>query len=144
MRKPIPTNRRRSIVRAALAASGTAIALLPLATPWTLQAHAGDPAPVRKPPSAAPLPELAYPAAVVVRDPFAGAPGPGSETAAVAAPRVGALVLGAHPRALIENGERAELVGVGSAVGSAVVTAITSAGVLLDDGTTIPFGPERP
>jgi hypothetical protein len=54
-----------------------------------------------------------------------------------------AMVLGARSRALLTNGDRSTIVGVGDRVGGATVTRISPLGVRLSDGTLLELDGSR-
>lgn len=84
----------------------------------------------------------------VDRDPFietsARNPVPPVRGKAPANATVTAVVTGASPRALIEDGATVRVVGIGDAVAGSRVDAISPAGVRLRSGALLPFAQERP
>lgn len=137
-------------------------AILPRRDPF-----AGDPPPRRNdgarasaiPISAPPFPassstaaNAAIPAGLAPLPPNAGATGTplsiahaGAPAASAAQPsetvRVTAIVTGAHPYALVDDGPTARLVTVGDRIGDDTVAAISAGGIRLAHGATVPLAP---
>ncbi|HEU5480580.1 MAG TPA: hypothetical protein VFU90_12130 [Candidatus Tumulicola sp.] len=105
------------------------------------------------PPGSLQIPKrLVFPPIVVTRDPFRveelvpPLPAVGGDTpsdlvlppnAAVAGPRLRAVIAGGPPRALIEENGRTRIVGVGSELAGSVVSEISESEVRLEDGETL-------
>jgi hypothetical protein len=147
---PLNASQRRRALRWSIAASTIALLLVPLAAlPGPAMEEGASSA---APPGLPELPErLVYPALNVRHDPFARATQPpGAEDDAdpgivlppndgiAAAPIVRAVVLGEHPKALLEIDGRTRIVGVGARLRGIAIEAVTSQGIRLDDGERLP------
>ena len=66
--------------------------------------------------------------------PLALRPLPGQSALLQANDRVSAIVMGPQPTAIVEHGDRTDVVGAGDRIGPATVIAITSDAVTLSDG----------
>ena len=81
----------------------------------------------------------------MIHDPFVPDAVAAEETNEAGTPAsVGAVILGAEPKALVEVSGRSELVGIGSSLAGGTVVSITRNGILLDDGVRLPFLAGRP
>jgi hypothetical protein len=108
------------------------------AAPVVADVPAGDPFAARAPdddlPSAPALrPADALPARLDGRGPMPLRP--------VASARVGAVAVGAHPEALVDDGGHTRLVTVGDRLDGAAVTAIDDGGITLADGRRLVLAP---
>ncbi|HTU82236.1 MAG TPA: hypothetical protein VMF61_08910 [Candidatus Acidoferrales bacterium] len=144
MLRPLPSRRRRAIVRSALWTCAGALALLPIAPPWTLQAQDDPPLPHARP-LPAKLEAFRYPHVVIVRDPFSGDAGDGAAAGPDGAPErplLRAVILGPRARALVDVGGSTQLVSIGGRIGTGVVTAIDRDGITFDDGRRLALSAE--
>jgi hypothetical protein len=119
-------------LRAASSGTTTATGLLvPPSAPHTVDALTAA-----LPPSLAPLPPNAG---------AAGAPPPFTASASAPSPvRITAIVTGAHPFALVDDGGTTRLVTLGDRIGDDTVAAISAAGVRLTSGRTLPLTTDPP
>jgi len=90
-------------------------------------------------PSAAPWPHALEPLPPNAGAPAASPPFPVPVAAQPLSARITALVTGAHPYALVDDGGTTRLVTLGDRIGDAIVAAISAAGVRLADGRTLPL-----
>lgn len=137
---PLNARTRRTTLRVGLSATIGAMSLLALALPASGVALEGGAA-LRHPASLpTPLPPLAVPTVDVERDPFISdrPPGPAGQIT------VRAIVLGASPKALVDEGGDERIVGVGDAIAGGRITGMSSDGIALDDGRHIPFDGTSP
>ena len=136
MLPPLFARQRRRLLSWTIPACAAAIALLLIALPPSLQAGGNGRLRASHSIASAVPGALAFPIVDVAHDPFVpevraalGASEAGKGTTVVRA-----IVLGESPKALVDIDGRTIVVGVGSSLGSAVVTAIAADAVLLDDG----------
>jgi len=143
MIKPLYARERRALGQISATLCTGPLLLGVLLIPKSIQAEAeGFHAPSRIATPRVPD-RLAYPTLDVRRDPFLSEIAAGSPAAAGAAV-VRAVVLGASPHALVDEGGAARVVQIGSTLAGATVADINATGVVLDDGRRLPIAADQP
>jgi hypothetical protein len=158
----IDDDQRRTVARLAMMIGCGAIAVFPLTAQNSLVAGAASES-IRIERSRISAPDrLSFPAFEIVRDPFVPAGRAfqrtaGSEPSIVLPPNAGAMgpvsaqgdvvvraiVVGDPARALIESGGSIRVLGIGDRLGDLRVREITSAGVVMSDGSHLLFEGEQ-
>lgn len=165
MLQPLRANERRSLLRLSFVLCSASLLVAPLTLPASFEAQAGvESGAFRQ--TIPQIPDrLVYPQIDVTRDPFAAdrAPVHDDMTAVDGLPivlpanrgadamnqepghaAVRAVIQGSSPQALIDIAGRTEVVGIGSAVAGSSVVKIDPGGVLLENGTRLPFEDKEP